>query len=154
MDRECSDSRIQITSALWAPSPTWRLKEKPTVGRLTYINGRYILAIVALQEPTFFAMVALLDGPLHGYAIIQRSELLSHGRVRLNAGTLYTALDRLLAAGMVEVVREEIVSGRARRAYALTGTGRNLISQEGRRHAEAARLVTKRSKLRRIGGLA
>jgi|SRR5450759_2917650 PadR family transcriptional regulator, regulatory protein PadR len=109
---------------------------------------------MTLQEPTFFTMVALLDGPLHGYAIIRRCEVLSGGRVTLNAGTLYTALDRLLAAEMVEVVREEIVSGRARRVYALTGSGRHLISQEGRRHAEAARLVTKRPGLRRIRGLA
>jgi DNA-binding PadR family transcriptional regulator len=103
---------------------------------------------VALQEPTYFMLVSLLDGPLHGYAIIRRCELLSKGRVRLGAGTLYTALDRLLAAGMIEVVREEIASGRARRIYALTGSGRALVVQEGRRLEEAARLVTKRPQLR------
>ncbi|SRR6266700_1268636 len=110
--------------------------------------------LMALQEPTFFTMVALLDGPLHGYAIIRRCEFLSSGRVRLSAGTLYTALDRLLAAEMLEIVREEIVSGRARRVYTLTGAGRDLIVQEGRRLAEAARLVTKRPRLRRLRGLA
>ena len=109
---------------------------------------------MALQEPTFFTLVALLDGPLHGYGIIKRCQLITRGRVRLSAGTLYTALDRLLAAQMVEVVREEIVSGRARRIYALTGPGRNLVSQEGRHLAEAARLVTKRPGLRTVRGLA
>ena len=109
---------------------------------------------MALQEPTFFTMVALLDGPLHGYAIIRRCELISGGRIRLNAGTLYTGLDRLLEAEMVEVVRDEVVSGRARRVYALTGAGRKLISEEGHRLAEKARLVTKRPILLRTRGLA
>ncbi len=107
-----------------------------------------------MQEPTFLTMVALLDGPLHGYAIIKRSEQLSRGRIRLSAGTLYTALDRLLAAGMVVVVREEIVSGRARRYYQLTSSGRELIAEEGRRLAAAARLVTKRPGMRRARFLA
>jgi DNA-binding PadR family transcriptional regulator len=102
-----------------------------------------------MQEPTFFTLVALLDGPLHGYAIIKRSEQLSLGRIRLSAGTLYTALDRLLAAGIVEVVREEIVSGRARRYYQLTQSGHELIVGEGRRLASAAQLVTKRPRLRK-----
>jgi DNA-binding PadR family transcriptional regulator len=102
-----------------------------------------------MQEPTFFTMVALLDGPLHGYAIIKRSEQLSQGRFRLSAGTLYAALDRLLAAGTVAVVREEVVSGRARRYYQLTRSGRDLIAEEGRRLAAAARLVTKRPSPRR-----
>jgi PadR family transcriptional regulator, regulatory protein PadR len=48
-----------------------------------------------MREPTYFVLASLLDGPLHGYAIIQRSEELSGGRVRLATGTLYTALDRL-----------------------------------------------------------
>ena len=107
-----------------------------------------------LQEPTYLILVALLDGPLHGYGIIRRSELLSGGRVRLNAGTLYMALDRLLAGDVVEVVREEIVSGRARRVYALTASGRSLVSEEGRRLAESAQLVTKRARLRMVQGRA
>lgn len=27
-----------------------------------------------MREPTYFVMAALLDGPLHGYAIIKRAE--------------------------------------------------------------------------------
>ena len=109
---------------------------------------------MALQEPTFYTLVALQDGPLHGYAIIKRSEQLSGGRVRLSAGTLYTALDRLLAAEMVEVVREEVVDGRARRVYRLTRAGRDLIAKEGRRLAEAARLVKVRARVRTTRGVA
>ena len=68
-----------------------------------------------MREPTYFVLASLLDGPLHGYAIIRRTAELSDGRVRPATGTLYTALDRLTAEGCVELVHEEIVNGRARR---------------------------------------
>ena len=64
-----------------------------------------------MREPTYFVLAALLGGPLHGYGIIQRAGELSGGRVRLATGTLYTALDRLTAEGLVELVSEETVNG-------------------------------------------
>jgi PadR family transcriptional regulator, regulatory protein PadR len=97
-----------------------------------------------MREPTYFVLASLLDGPLHGYAIIQRTEQLSDGRVRLATGTLYTALDRLTAEGLVELVREEIVNGRARRSYGLTPPGAGALRAEAARMAEAALLVTGR----------
>jgi len=106
-----------------------------------------------MREPTYFILAALLDGPLHGYGIIKRAEDLSNRRLRLTAGTLYTALDRLTAAGMVEVVREEIVSGRARRYYELTGTGLEAVRAEGLRMAEAARVVTDRPNMTAPAGV-
>jgi PadR family transcriptional regulator, regulatory protein PadR len=95
-----------------------------------------------MREPTYFVLASLLGGPLHGYAIIQRAEHLSGGRVRLATGTLYTALDRLSADGFVELVSEEIVNGRARRSYGLTQPGAGALRAEAERIAEAARLVT------------
>jgi len=95
-----------------------------------------------MREPTYFVLASLLDGPLHGYAIIQRTAELSGGRVRLATGTLYTALDRLTAEGYVELVREEIVNGRARRSYGLTPPGASALRAEATRMADAARLVT------------
>jgi PadR family transcriptional regulator, regulatory protein PadR len=97
-----------------------------------------------MREPTYFVLASLLDGPLHGYAIIKRSAELSDGRVRMATGTLYTALDRLTAEGYVEPVREEIVNGRARRSYGLTGPGATALRQEAQRMAAAAELVTSR----------
>jgi len=81
------------------------------------------MPVVPMREPTYFVLAALQDGPLHGYAIIKKAEGLSHGRVRLATGTLYTALDRLADQGYVRLASEQIVSGRARRSYALTGAG-------------------------------
>src|SRR5579875_1900063 len=105
-----------------------------------------------MREPTYFVLASLLDGPLHGYAIMQRAEELSGGRVRLATGTLYTALDRLTGEGQVELVREEIVQGRARRSYGLTPSGADALRAEAVRMADAARLVTDRDRSLRAGG--
>jgi DNA-binding PadR family transcriptional regulator len=107
-----------------------------------------------MREPTYFVLVSLLDGPLHGYAIIQRAAELSGSRVRLATGTLYTALDRLTAEGYVELVCEEIVNGRARRSYGLTPSGTGALRAEATRMAEAARLVTDRGHHLKRGGSA
>ena len=95
-----------------------------------------------MREPTYYVLASLLDGPLHGYAIIQRTRELSGERVRLATGTLYTALDRLAAEGYVRLVSEEIVNGRARRSYGLTDSGAGALRAEAVRMAEAAQIVT------------
>jgi hypothetical protein len=51
-----------------------------------------------LSESTYFVLASLIDGPLHGYGIIKRATEISDERVRLTAGTLYGALERLLDA--------------------------------------------------------
>ena len=43
--------------------------------------------------------------------------------MRITAGTLYGGLDRLLGQGLVAVEGEEVVNGRARRYYSVTGEG-------------------------------
>jgi PadR family transcriptional regulator PadR len=95
-----------------------------------------------MREPTYFVLAALLDGPLHGYAIIKRAEELSGGRVRLATGTLYTALDRLTDEGCVRLVSEGVVAGRVRRSYGLTDEGAAALRAEAQRMAEAAQIVT------------
>jgi DNA-binding PadR family transcriptional regulator len=88
----------------------------------------------AMQEATFLILTALAGGSQHGYGIITDVEQISNGRVRLRAGTLYTALERLRADTLIEVDREEIVDSRLRRYYRLTGAGKERLA------AEAARL--------------
>jgi hypothetical protein len=52
-----------------------------------------------MQEPTFLILTALADRAQHGYGIMRDAKRISDGRVRLRAGTLYAALDRLRADG-------------------------------------------------------
>jgi PadR family transcriptional regulator, regulatory protein PadR len=94
-----------------------------------------------MREPTYFTLAALLDGPLHGYGIIKRAEQLSEGAVRMTAGTLYGALDRLSREGLVAEDGQEIVAGRARRYYRLTDEGRAALETEAERMQRAAAVV-------------
>ena len=83
-------------------------------------------------------LTALADGAQHGYGLIGEVADISGGRVRLRAGTLYTALDRLKADGLVDVDREEIVDNRLRRYYRLTPEGgRRLAAEAARMQANA-----------------
>ena len=104
-----------------------------------------------MQEATFLILTALAGGTQHGYGIITDVERISDQRVRLRAGTLYTALERLRADGLIEVDREEVVDSRLRRYYRLSGTGRERLA------AEAARLqanaLVAMSRLEPLGAL-
>ena len=109
-----------------------------------------------LQEPTFLLLTALADGPRHGYGIMTDVERISGGRVKLRAGTLYAALDRVVSEGLVEADREEVVDGRLRRYYRLTPLGGDRLAAEVERLQHNAAVAAKRLRLRRraIGGLA
>jgi DNA-binding PadR family transcriptional regulator len=106
----------------------------------------------AMQEATFLILTALAAGSQHGYGIITDVSEISGGRVRLRAGTLYSALDRLRAADLVTVDREEVVDGRLRRYYRLTPAGSGVLAAEAARLAADARVALRRLKL--AGGTA
>jgi DNA-binding PadR family transcriptional regulator len=98
----------------------------------------------SLQEPTFLILTALAAGAQHGYGIMTDVQRISSGRVRLRAGTLYAALDRLCTDGMVEFDREEVVDARLRRYYRLTADGAERLAAEvGRMRANATVAATR-----------
>ena len=111
-----------------------------------------MLAFMELRPPSYFTLAALIDGPLHGYAIMQRAAELSSGTVRVSTGTLYSILDRALAESLIVVGDPYTVSGRERRDYALTPAGRVVLEAETNTIAKAARVVGAR--LRATGRLA
>jgi DNA-binding PadR family transcriptional regulator len=92
-----------------------------------------------MREPTFLILTALAARAQHGYGIMTDVERISEGRVRLRAGTLYAALDRLRSDGLIEADREEIVDARLRRYYRITDEGRQQLTAEvSRLRANAA----------------
>src|SRR5215470_2976373 len=97
-----------------------------------------------LQEPTFLILTALAAGPQHGYGIMTDVAQISGDRVKLRAGTLYAALDRLRADGIVDVDREEVVDSRLRRYYKLTQAGATVLAEEADRIAANARVAAAR----------
>jgi len=100
----------------------------------------------AIQEPTFLIMTALAAGAQHGYGVMTDVARISDGRVKLRAGTLYAALDRLRGDGLVEIDREEIVEGRLRRYYRLTHSGAQVLADEADRMRANASVAFRRLK--------
>jgi len=96
------------------------------------------------RRPSYFALASLIDGPLHGYAIIRRAGELSEGAVRLSTGTLYALLERAAAEGLVVAGEPYQQGGRQRRDYRLTDIGREQLLQEAERLAAASATVTER----------
>lgn len=97
-----------------------------------------------LRPASYFALAALIDGPLHGYAIMGRASELSDARVRLSTGSLYSVLERAIAESLVVAGELYVEGGRQRRDYALTPAGRAALEHESERMTRAARTVNAR----------
>ena len=90
---------------------------------------------MALTESTYYILLSLLS-PQHGYGIMQRTEEMSRGRIRLAAGTLYGALNTLCEKGWIIQLPTE--DGSRRKEYTLTEKGRSILRQEVARLRELA----------------
>jgi DNA-binding PadR family transcriptional regulator len=97
-----------------------------------------------MTEQTFLLLTALATARLHGYGIVAEVRRISDGRVTLRAGTLYGALDRLVAQGLVAADGDEVVDGRLRRYYVLTSSGRQSLQTEAERMSAQAREASRR----------
>jgi PadR family transcriptional regulator, regulatory protein PadR len=75
------------------------------------------------NDPTLLILSAVVARRLHGYGMIKSVEELSGGHVRLRAGTLYAAIDRMVTDGLMRPAGEEVVEGRTRRYYEITDAG-------------------------------
>jgi DNA-binding PadR family transcriptional regulator len=100
-----------------------------------------------LREPTFLILTALAQHPQHGYGIMTDVERMTGGRVKLRPGTLYAALERVVAEGLVEADREEVVDGRLRRYYRLTPPGSGRLAAEVVRLQHSASVAARRLRL-------
>ncbi len=85
-----------------------------------------------MNDSQTLVLAALADGPKHGYAINNAIEELTGQR--LGAGSLYGALTRLDAKGLIETLEEQ---GR-QRPVQLTAAGRELLEKELRAMARLA----------------
>jgi DNA-binding PadR family transcriptional regulator len=100
-----------------------------------------------LPSASLHIVLALLDGELHGYALMGKVAELSDGAVRMGPGTLYGTLGRLVDDGLIEETTDRVVrnDGERRRYYTLTATGRltavdELVRLQGLVHRIAAHL--------------
>jgi DNA-binding PadR family transcriptional regulator len=85
--------------------------------------------------PVIHILLALAEGALHGYAIKQSVEERTGGALRLGPGTLYEAIQRLQADGLIEEDAsrgDDAADGQKaqRRYYALTARGWEVLRGE------------------------
>ena len=85
------------------------------------------MANIALTEAVYYILLSLLS-PRHGYGIMQNAELLSAGRVKLAAGTLYGAINSLLEKGWIKALPGEKDS--RKKEYVITEEGRSVLRAE------------------------
>ena len=73
------------------------------------------------SEPALLILVSLAEGPRHGYSMTEDIEAIAD--VRLGPGTLYGALARLEARGLIEPLKSED----RRNPYRLTVLGERAL---------------------------
>lgn len=81
-------------------------------------------------------LLALVDGELHGYGLVQAMAERTDGLIRLEPGNLYRVIRRLLAAGLVEESTRRAAADLAdqrRRYYRITALGERVAAAEVRR---------------------
>jgi PadR family transcriptional regulator PadR len=85
-----------------------------------------------LQGTLDLMVLTTLDslGPLHGYGIARRIEQISEDALRLNEGTVYTALMRLLHRGWITASWGTSENNRRAKFYAITRAGRRQLKAE------------------------
>ena len=112
---------------------------------MTYVVARHIVArhmglrrdpspFLPLTPAAFHVLLALADGPKHGYLILKDVEERTSGEVRLSTGTLYGLIKRFLDDELIVELAAEDDGHERRRPYRLTPLGRDVAA------AEAARL--------------
>ena len=85
------------------------------------------MPISAMTEAVYYILLSLIE-PMHGYGIMQNVEKLSHGRVRLAAGTLYGAISTLLERNWITALPGEKDS--RKKEYQITTEGKQMLAAE------------------------
>lgn len=95
----------------------------------------------------FEILLALANGPAHGYGIISDIRARTEDRVVLSTSTLYRGIERLLAQGLVADAGDqpgEQSGGPPRRYYRITELGRRGAETEAQRLRDAVRVADER----------
>jgi len=103
--------------------------------------------LLPLTPTAFHVLVALANGPRHGYGVAQEVEELTEGRLVMGPGTLYGSLQRMLGAGLIaeaENPGEEGLHANRRRYYQMTPVGRAALRVESTRLMRTASLAQER----------
>ena len=106
---------------------------------------------IPLTPAVFHILLALCDEDRHGYGIMQQILHDTGGRFRMGPGTLYGSIKRMLTANLITEADSRPQpedDDERRRYYRLTPQGREVVSREAARLANAVRIARKRHVIR------
>lgn len=98
-------------------------------------------ARLPLTHVAYHVLLSLSTAARHGYGIIKDVEARTGGRLELEAGTLYAAIQRMKDDGLLEEAEAPSDADRRRRYYTLTALGREVVYEESRRLEELVELA-------------
>ena len=100
-------------------------------------------SFLPIPQAQFHVLVALTEGEMHGYAIMQAVEKSSGGIVRMGPASLYGTLKRLVDNGWAEELPHRPVpdDDQRRRYYRLTALGQRVCTAEADRLAGLVRIT-------------
>jgi transcriptional regulator len=112
---------------------------RTSAGRADVMQGTLDLMVLK-------ALQAL--GPLHGYGLARRIEQISDDALRLNQGTIYASLVRLIERGWIAAVWGTSDNGRRAKFYSITRSGRRQLEAEAANWERAAGVMARLLRLK------
>ena len=106
-----------------------------------------------LTPAVFHVLLALAEGEMHGYGIMQDVARISGGRVRMGPGTLYGTIKRMLEAKLIVESDERpdpALDDERRRYYRLTDFGSRVAAAEAQRLSSLLQTARKRGLTRAV----
>lgn len=83
-----------------------------------------------LTESYFYILLCLAKEPLHGYGIMQETERLSGGMVKIGSGTMYGATSNMIKKKWIAEISPNQSVMERKRLYELIGEGRQVLEDE------------------------
>ena len=112
------------------------------VASLSARGLRFVVSSPDMSRLDIFILIALADGPAHGYAAMQTIRERSAGEVRVSTGSFYRRLSLLIDTGLVqESVGPKGDDPRRGAYYRLTAQGRQALAAERDRLAAVVAAV-------------
>lgn len=94
------------------------------------------LKMEPLTECYFYLLLCLYQAPNHGYGIMQETDRLSGGRVKVGSGTMYGAIGNMMKKGWIYELRSTNPEDYRKRLYQITSLGKEVLEQERARLKE------------------
>ena len=96
-------------------------------------SSERVRKLLPLKPADFHILLSLSEEDLHGYGLMKAVEHQSDGSVRLELGSLYRQIARLVDAGLIAAAADDEAD--RRRVYRITSLGRQVLQAEARRLA-------------------